>query len=320
MTTGLAVPDVRRARGEQLPAHDWLSRCATGLGCRPDRDPTEVRATTSVPDREPGAVAKAAGDAAAMNSVLGKAKLILEAFSAKDDALSLTELVRRTGIAKATVYRLAQELLQWGMLERAGTDYRLGLLLFELGQRVPLQRILRQAALPFMEDLLVATQETIHFAVQDGLDVLYIEKIIMHRGLSQQSRVAGRLPLYCTATGKVFLALSPAALFTEVVHAGLVPLTRHTIRSAAVLARQLERVRETRLATESEETRLGYASMAVPVYGPGNALVAALSITAPTYRLDVHRLAGSLRTAAAGISRKLRSAEEPSPVGRPRPR
>jgi DNA-binding IclR family transcriptional regulator len=244
-----------------------------------------------------------------MLSLLGKARLILEAFKVEDNALSLTELVRRTGVAKATVYRLAQELVQWGVLERAGTDYRLGLSLFEMGQRVPRQRILREAALPYMEDLLVATQETIHFAIQDGLDVLYIEKIIMHRGLAQQSRVAGRLPLYCTATGKVFLALSSPDLFAEVVRAGPVMLTRHTICSAAVLAHELERVRETHLATEWEETRLGYGSVAVPVFGPGDALVGALAITASTARLDVNRLKGSLRTAAAGIGRKLRSAE-----------
>jgi DNA-binding IclR family transcriptional regulator len=246
-------------------------------------------------------------DPAAMNSVLAKARLILEAFTAADDALSLTDLVRRTGVAKATVHRLAQELLAWGVLERAGNGYRLGLRLFEIGQRVPRQRILREAALPYMEDLLLATQETIHFAVHDGLDVLYIEKIIMHRGLSEQSRVAGRLPLYCTATGKVIMAFSAASLFGEVARAGLVPLTRHTITSPALLLAQLERARSQQLATEHEETRLGYASMAVPVYGGSGALVAALSITAPTSRMNVARLSGALRAAATGITRTLRT-------------
>lgn len=240
-------------------------------------------------------------------SVLGKAQLILESFTPGDSSLSLTELVRRTGIAKATVYRLAQELVQWGVLERAGRNYRLGLRLFELGQQVPRQRILREAGLPYMIDLLVVTQETVHFAVLDGLDVLYIEKIIMHRGLAQQSRVAGRLPLYCTATGKIFLALSPPSLFKSCVEAGLVPLTRHTIQSAAVIAQQLRRVRETMVATESEETRLGYGSVAVPVFGPGERFVGALSVTAPTVRLDVARLSSLLQVASTGITRSLKA-------------
>jgi DNA-binding IclR family transcriptional regulator len=263
---------------------------------------------TLTPIAGAAADAPAAGtDPAAMNSVLGKAKLILEAFTAADDVLSLTDLVRRTGVAKATVHRLAQELLAWGVLERVDSGYRLGLRLFEIGQRVPRQRILREAALPYMEDLLMATQETIHVAVHDGLDVLYIEKIIMHRGLSGQSRVAGRLPLYCTATGKVILAFSPPSLFLEVVRAGLTPLTRHTITSPALLADQLERVRSQQLATEHEETRLGYASMAVPVYGGSGVLVAAVSITAPTARINVPRLSGLLRAAGVGITRTLRA-------------
>jgi len=245
-------------------------------------------------------------DPAAMNSVLGKARLILEAFTAADDALSLRDLVRRTGVAKATVHRLAQELLAWGVLERVGSGYRLGLRLFEIGQRVPRQRILREASLPYMEDLLLATQETIHFAVHDGLEVLYIEKIIMHRGLNEQSRVAGRLPLYCTATGKVILAFSTPSLFADVVRAGLAPLTRHTITSPALLADQLARVHSQQLATENEETRLGYASMAVPVYGGSGTLVGALSITAPTSRMNVARLSGVLRAAGTGITRTLR--------------
>src|SRR6202021_1532711 len=93
-------------------------------------------------------------DAADMNSVLGKVRLILDAFTAESDELTLSEVVRLSGVPKATCHRLAQELIAWGLLERTGTRYRLGLRLFEMGQLVPHQRILREAALPYMEDLL----------------------------------------------------------------------------------------------------------------------------------------------------------------------
>ena len=242
-----------------------------------------------------------------MNSVLGKVRPILEAFTVDDESLSLADLVRRTGVAKATVHRLCQELVVWGLLERAGCDYRLGLRLFEIGQRVHRQRILREVAQPYMEDLLLATQETIHFAIHDGLDVVYLEKILPHRGLSEESRVAGRLPLYCTATGKAILAFSPASLFGEVIRNGLKPFTRHTITSPGRLRAQVERIREERLATEAEEVRLGYMSMAVPVFGRQNTLAGALSITAPTCRMNLGRFTGALRTASLGISRTLQS-------------
>ncbi|WP_216215383.1 IclR family transcriptional regulator [Amycolatopsis aidingensis] len=240
-------------------------------------------------------------------SVLGKAKLILDAFDSDNVDLSLTELVRRSGVAKATVHRLAGELLEWGLLERVGTRYRLGLRLFELGQLVPRRRILRDAALPYMEDLLIATQETVHFGVRDGIDVLYIEKIAGHRGLHSQSRVAGRLPLYCTATGKMILAFSPQSVFDEVVREGLTALTRNTTMSVDLLGKQLARMRRDRMAVEVEETRLGYMSVAVPVFSGGTRLAGALSVTAPTTRMNVNRVTGALRDAGAGISRTLQS-------------
>lgn len=267
---------------------------------------------TVVPFARPDAVAPIApqnsADADMMNSVLGKARLIIEAFTAEDDALSLAELVRRSGVAKASVHRLAQELLAWGVLERSGSRYRLGLRLFEIGQRVPRQRTLRSAALPYMEDLLIATQETVHFAIHDGLDVLYVEKLVVHRGLNKQSRIAGRLPLYCTATGKVILAFSPAPLLQEVMRNGMRPLTHKTMVQPGLLRAQLERVRADRVAVEVEETRLGYMSVAVPVFSTPTILAGALSITAPTCRMNISRFTGALRIAALGISRTLQSA------------
>jgi DNA-binding IclR family transcriptional regulator len=262
---------------------------------------------------QPGADA-AAGDP---NSVLGKVRHILESFTADSDELSLAELVRRSGVAKATVHRLAAELVEWGLLERSGTRYRLGLRMFELGQIVPRQRILREAALPYMQDLLAATGETIHFAIREGLCVMYVEKIIGHRGLRQESRVAGRMPLHSTATGKAIMAFSPPSLLEDVIGHGLAPVTRYTITSPGVLRLQVGRIRDEEVAMESEETRLGYMSMAVPVFGRRSALAGAMSVTAPTTRMNAARFSGALRAAAAGVTRTLQ-AMSPGPGARDR--
>src|SRR5215216_823321 len=133
------------------------------------------------------------------NSVLGKARLILEAFEIDDIDLSLSELSRRTGVSKASVYRLGQELLDWGMLERSGTDYRLGMRAFELGARVPRFRLLRDALRPYMEHLHHSTKESVLLGVLDGLEVLYLEKIADSVQLARANRIAGRMPLHCTA-------------------------------------------------------------------------------------------------------------------------
>jgi DNA-binding IclR family transcriptional regulator len=130
-----------------------------------------------------------------MQSVLGKARLLLEAFDVDSAALSLTELSRRSGVAKATTHRLANALVEWGVLERAGTKYRLDLRLFELGQLVPTRRISRDAALPYLQELHAATAATVHFAIRDGLDVLYIDKISGYGAVgtpSDRARLVGR--------------------------------------------------------------------------------------------------------------------------------
>ncbi len=248
--------------------------------------------------------AQAVGSDAVPDSVMGKVKLMLQAF-AEDDELSLAELARRTGLPKSTAFRLCHELVAGGLLERWGASYRLGLWLWEIGQQVPRQRILREAALPFMEDLFVATQETVHLAIRDGLEVLYIEKLVGHRPVAQPSRIAGRLPLHCTATGKIMLAYSSQQLLLQVIADGLTGRTPHTVMTPMALGLQLERIRRDGLAVETEETRAGYSSMAAPVLGARRTVVAALSITMPTPRLNMNRLSSPLRSAAAGLSREL---------------
>ena len=160
------------------------------------------------------------------NSVLGKARLILESFRLDDVDLSLSELSRRTGISKASVHRLAQELLAWGMLERSGQEYRLGMRAFELGSRVPRFRVLRDAARPFMESLHYATKEAVHLAVRDGREVLYLEKIASGPESAKPSRIAGRIPRHNTSTGKVLLAYAPSEVVDDVLQGELPRWTR----------------------------------------------------------------------------------------------
>lgn len=242
-----------------------------------------------------------------MQSVLGKARLLLEAFDADAPELSLTALSRRSGVAKATTYRLANALVEWGVLERVGTNYRLGLRLFELGQLVPAQRVLRDAALPFLQELHAATGATVHFAIRDGLDVLYIDKIAGHGAVELPSRVAGRLPLYATATGKAILAFSGAELVGQVLENGLTAFTRRTVTSAAQLHRQLDTARQAALAVEAEEMALGAVSVAVPVFGPHSVLVGAVGLSTTTARMNLDRVTGPLKAAGAGINRTLGS-------------
>jgi DNA-binding IclR family transcriptional regulator len=244
------------------------------------------------------------------NSVLGKVRLILEAFGPDDEHISLTEITRRSGVPKASVHRLAQELLQWGLLERHGSDYWLGMRLFEIGQRVPRQRILRDAARPYMEDLYQATNETIHLAVLDGLEVLYLEKVSGHGQITRPSRVAGRMPLHCTATGKVMLAFGPSRVVDEVLAAPLKRVTRYTVSAPGLLLEELARARENGYAVEREQTREGFASVAIPLIGAAGDVMGALSVAAPTCRTDVPRFAGLLNMVGRRIMKSVSATQD----------
>ncbi|WP_340539290.1 IclR family transcriptional regulator [Nocardioides sp. GXZ039] len=242
-----------------------------------------------------------AGQGEGANSVLGKARLILESFTLDDVDLSLAEISRRTGISKPSVHRLNQELLDWGMLERSGQAYRLGLRAFELGSRVPRFRVLRDAVRPHMESLCFSTKETVHLAVLDGLEVLYLEKIVGTPQATKPSRIAGRMPLHATATGKVLLAHSPRTVLDAVVARGLERITSTTVVSSQLLNEQVAKARADGYATEFEEVTLGYCSVAVPLFGPTGLLLASLAITAPIFRADTRKFAMAL----TAVSRKV---------------
>lgn len=229
------------------------------------------------------------------HSVLGKARLILESFGLDDDALSLTEISRRAGIPKTSAYRTLQVLDSWGLLERSGSDYRLGIRLFELGSRVPRIRIFREKVHPYISSLQVSTKETVHLAVLDGLETFFIEKETGFTQNPKPTRTAGRADLHCSATGKVLLAYSPPHVLDAVIEKGLKKMTPRTITNPKILREKILEVRDQGYAVEREELTTGYSAVAVPVLVDERVGIGAISICAPTFRADIQRHLKSLR-------------------------
>ncbi|MER5428035.1 IclR family transcriptional regulator [Streptomyces sp. NPDC002588] len=237
--------------------------------------------------------------------MLEKAATILESFSPSGGPFRLSELSERTGLPKPTVHRLAADLVRLGWLERSGQRYRLGTKLFELGSLVPHRLDLREAALPFLQDLFEATRETVHLGVREGLEVVYLERIHGHEALRLPSRIGGTLPLSCTGVGKALLAFSGAELTEELLSRPLPSLTPHSITDPARLRMTLEKIQVSGLAYEEQEAALGVSCIAAPVFA-GGTTVAALSVAVPRSRFSPAQLAPAVRTAALGLSRVLR--------------
>lgn len=133
-------------------------------------------------------------------SVVSKLVAILEAFDDSAPCMTLSDLSRRTGIPVSTVHRLVRELVVWGGLERDDKGrYAIGLRLWEIGSLCTRGPGLREAAMPFIEDLYEATHENVQLAVLEGDQALYVERISGRHAVPVISRSGGRLPAYAAA-------------------------------------------------------------------------------------------------------------------------
>jgi DNA-binding IclR family transcriptional regulator len=240
-------------------------------------------------------------------SVTSRALDLLGAFDPEHRSLTLSALARRAGLPLATAHRLAGELHRWGALDREPSGaYVIGRRLWNLGLLAPVQADLRQAASPFLHDLYGATLATVHLAVRDGAEVLYVDRLAGHVSVPVVSRTGSRLPMHATGVGKVLLAYAPAEVRTTVL-ARLERITPYTVTQPARLVEQLRRVRAEGFATTGEEMSLGACSVAVPVRvsDADEDVVAALGIVLPDLRRERVRLVSALQVAASGIGRTL---------------
>ena len=238
-------------------------------------------------------------------TVASRVLAILGAFDDRHRALTLTDLARRSGLTLTTAHRLVGELTGWGALRRDEDGrYLVGRRLWQLGLLAPVQTNLREAASPFLHDLYGATLATVHLAVREGTEVLYVDRLSGHASVPVVSTVGSRLPLHSTGVGKVLLAHAPDDVRRRVLAAPLPRLTPYTVTEPARLSRQLARVRQDGYAATVEEMTLGACTVAVPVT-VGEDVLAALGIVVPDLRRTRAQLVGALQVAAQGISRSL---------------
>ncbi|MEU7815937.1 IclR family transcriptional regulator [Pseudonocardia sp. NPDC049154] len=237
-------------------------------------------------------------------SVIGRVSRVLDAFTGHADELRIGEIAGRTGLAKATVSRLVAELVEHGFLERSGKNVRLGLRFFELGERAARPRELRKLALANMADLRNATRQTVHLAVLDGTEVVYVAKLRSRTAPPMSSRVGGRLAAHATGVGKALLAWAEPAVVDAVVAAGLPALGPGTITDDTALRAELARIRERGVAYEREESGPGVLCAAAPIRPASGTVIAALSVTAHTGDVDPAQLGMAVQTSANALGRE----------------
>jgi DNA-binding IclR family transcriptional regulator len=233
--------------------------------------------------------------------VLERAFALLDLLAATDEALSLKAISERSGLHPSTAHRILNDLTIGRFVERpqAGT-YRLGMRLLELGNAVKERLDVREAALAPMRELHKLTHQAVNLSLRQFDEIVYIERAYSERsGMQVVRAVGGRAPLHLTSVGKLFLAHDdPARVRTYAARTGLSGQTRNSITDLGRLERELAQVRASGIARDDEELEVGVRCIAAAIRDDQGRLVAGLSISAPSDRLDdgwAERVRGTAR-------------------------
>jgi DNA-binding IclR family transcriptional regulator len=220
-------------------------------------------------------------------SSVATATRLLKAFSEDEVEIGISTLARRLGVAKSTVHRLAVTLVSEGMLEqdRENGRYQLGVALFRLGALVRRRMNVSNEARPYLFDLRDKIDETVHLAILDGTEIMYVYNLESTQAIRMRSDIGVRKPAHCTAEGQAILAFQPQEVIDRVIEAGLTPRTPKTITSPEKFLKALGAVRQRGCAIEDEESEVGMVCIAAPIRNDAGEVVAALGIAGPVMRL-----------------------------------
>jgi DNA-binding IclR family transcriptional regulator len=239
-------------------------------------------------------------------SVTSKVIAILMTFRT-GEAYTLTEIARLTGLPVSTAHRLAMELVDWGMLQRTGEgQFRIGSELRAIANRATAAPNMHERARRVMEDLAAAAgRAVVRLGVLRDTEVLYLEKEPGDRPVPVAFGSA-TMPVHATAMGRALLAFSPACLVDAVLAQGLLRYTRFTITAPDELRHALTVIRLTRVAICRREYEIEHCAAAVPVFGVGGRIVAALELSLRDGQ-DLRMVRPSLIVAGRALTRELQS-------------
>jgi IclR family transcriptional regulator, acetate operon repressor len=240
---------------------------------------------------------------AAGTQSVDRAAQLLAALLESEGPLSLRDLAEAADLPKSTASRLLSALERHGLVHQAGQRGELepGPTILRYAHRGGVERNLLELAQQSMEALSEASGETINVAVPTPYGVEHLAQVDARHFLGAGHWVGRRVEFHCTANGKIFLAYGAAELPTG-------PLRRRTpqtLTNRAELARQLETVRRDGIAGAIDELEIGLAAIAAPVHGPTGHVIAALSISGPTQRLEIEEVEPVLVGQARELSERL---------------
>lgn len=248
------------------------------------------------------------GSVATVASV-SRALRILRCFSPGRTALGVSEIARMLQMHKSTTYRLLITLEREQFLYQVEPGrFALSYTVLELATAVTNSGGVREVVLEQLRELVAKTGETAHLAVLDAGEVLYLEKVEGTWSLRMPSAVGRKVPLNCTALGKVLLSgMAPEELNDVARSTRWVPATEHTVTDPNKLMSIARRVRQDGFAVDREEIELGLLCIAAPIRDDAGKICASISISGPLSRVDPNlpSYVEDVKAAADAVSKRL---------------
>ncbi|MEV0522821.1 IclR family transcriptional regulator [Streptomyces sp. NPDC050439] len=229
---------------------------------------------------------------------------ILELFLEGDGTLSAPEVTRRLRLPRTTVHELLTTLAARSYLVQIPDQtgrYRLGVRAYQLGSRYAEQLDLAAEGQQVAREVAETCDETVHVAVLEDTDVIYIAKVDSTHAVRMVSAAGRKLPAHCTSVGKMLLASLPQTeLESRLAGRELAAMTQNSITEPDALLAALADIRERGVAAEHRESNPDVSCVAAPVRDSAGQVVAALSISVPMIRWSEQREEELAELAAKG--------------------
>lgn len=217
---------------------------------------------------------------------------ILLCFTSDEPDLSLTQIAERVGIHKSTAHRLLATLESRRFVSRHQSNglYHLGLRFIEMASLVLKDVDLQRWARPYLQQLAAECGETVDLAVLDGSQVVYLDVVESPQRVKIAAGVGQRLPVACTATGKVFLAFLSDDHVKAILQEGVPRYTDRTLLTQQELFEDLRLTRQRGFAISEQEFEKDINAVAAPILDAKRSPVAAVAVVGPSYRLPHQRM------------------------------
>jgi DNA-binding IclR family transcriptional regulator len=227
-----------------------------------------------------------------LNTSVEKAFNILDCFSTDTIELGVTEIAKLMHTNKSAVYRMLATMETLNVIQQNTENgkYRLGLKLFELGQKVSINKNFISKARPFMEELVKRAGETAHLAIYKNQKVYFLDKVVGRHNLQINSQIGTEKPLHCTGLGKVMLAFANHDYKNIIKNLDLESVTKNTITNKQKLITEVENIKNNGFALDLEENEIGLVCVAVPIFNTKGEFIAAISTSGPSARFNKNEI------------------------------